>query len=305
MCLANSKVCRNSLMITGWHAVQIGQLEWYACRLPVPSPASSARHATRLLTACIGVVMFAVLVAAKYTTDASIRASLYTYRSYSLKEAQDMLGAFDYGNEAASPPNVVCPCSQYQTSLSEFMTYSFVNPSKAYSQDLPLCQIDRSYGPLSDAPQNDPGHSGVDFGCATYFQAGATGDEDYSYGWFCNSFYISMTCQATVAALRSDPSVSATVSSNQLLNPRELNESVALAVHGEHPPLHTGNCICICQHGSKTCCSHVHAFKAYNYCIICMYNHCIRIVHVHLLYYMCAHALYSVCMHLTACSHSQ
>ena len=107
--------------------------------------------------------MFAILVAAKYTTDANVRAGLYTYRSYSLKEAQDMLQAFDYGKEAASPPNVVCPCSQYQTSLSEFMTYSFVNPSKAYSQDLPLCQIDRSYGPLSDAPQKNPGQNGVDF----------------------------------------------------------------------------------------------------------------------------------------------
>ena len=204
------------------------------CRLPVPSPASRARHATRLLTACFGVVMFAILVVAKYTTDDGIRGSLYTYRTYNLKDAQALLGGFDYRNGVASPPNVVCPCSRYQISLSEFMTYSFVDPRKAYRQELPLCQISRQYGPLSEAPENNPGPNGTDFGCAVYFQAGAYGDEDYTYGNYCNSFYSSLTCKSTDVAMRADPSVSTTVSSSQLLDPRQLNESVALSVHGEH-----------------------------------------------------------------------
>ena len=128
----------------------------------------------------------------------------------------------------------------------------------------------------------------VDFGCAAYFQGGAAGDEDYSYRWFCNCFYISMTCKATVAALRSDPSVSAAVSSNQLLNPRELNESVALAVHGAHPPLHTGNCsMCMStwQQDLQLTCSRltivlyvctiiVYVLYMYNHCTICVHMHC-------------------------------
>ena len=176
--------------------------------------------------------MFAILVASKYATDADVKASLYTYRTYKLGDALAVLNNHDYNNPATSPPNVVCPCSQYQVNLANFMTYSFVNPSTNYNEDLPKCRTDRSYGPTNIL--NNPGPNQVDYGCAIYFQAGAPGDEDYSYGWYCNSIYISMTCNSSEAVLQSDPSASTAVASSQLLNPRQLNESVGLIVQGEH-----------------------------------------------------------------------